>query len=114
MQSDRTIDYAKITGLTEDGGYLDCTVVDSFECLTKKQTRMMRLTVSDGVKQALILIWQQDLERQSRKCLKKDAGITLRVDYDEDRNSFTLHRGCIIKALWTKTGAAEYGIGDQV
>ena len=108
MRPGNNIENAKINGI------LDCAIVDAFECLTRNKSRMMRLTVTDGIKQALILIWQQDLERQNRKYLKKDEGVTLKVNYDEDRNSFTLQRGCVIQGLWTKKSADDYGIGEMV
>jgi hypothetical protein len=61
------------------------------------------MTISDGRKECLVLVWEQNIKLQKKKLLQKDQGIRLRTDYDPDRNSFVLKRGTIIEPLWSKS-----------
>jgi DNA polymerase III alpha subunit len=94
---DHTVDKSKINECLEG------VIVSVTEAKTKRGSDMLRMIVSDGKKECLILVWEQDIRNQHKKNFQVDKGIRIRVDYDKDRNSFVLQRGTIIEPLWTKT-----------
>lgn len=97
-----TVEHAKMTG------NLEAVVVDKQTARTRNKNRpFIRLIVNDGTQDALVLIWEGEIGTQDPHLLTKDTGIRLKVDYDEDRNSFSLTKGSIIKPLWTKKGWDE-------
>jgi DNA polymerase III alpha subunit len=67
---------------------------------TKKDSKYGRLTISDGLNTTTILIWEDDLEEYA-DLLKEKVGIKVYINYDKDRDSFTLQRrgGVIAKLL---------------
>jgi DNA polymerase III alpha subunit len=95
---DCTIEHAKMVGRLEG------VIVKSEQNLTRNNSKYLRLKVTDGIKECLVLVWEQDMVNQDSKLTKVDVGVRMRVDYDDERNSFTLHRGSIIEPLWTKKG----------
>jgi hypothetical protein len=102
-----SVEHAKMTG------NLEAVVVEKQISLTKaKQRPFMRLVVNDGLQTTLVLIWEGEIGLQDKGLLEKDTGIRLKVEYDQDRNSFALARGSVIKPLWTKRGWNEYQDGE--
>lgn len=96
VSGDHTVDKSKINDCLEG------VIVEVMYAKTKKGSDMLRMTVSDGRKTCLILVWEQDIRNQTKKLLQQDRGIRIRVTYDPDRNSFVLKRGTVIEPLWTK------------
>ena len=94
---DHTIDKAKLNGCIEG------VITEIVRTKTKKGSDMIRLIVSDGRKTCLVLIWEQEIKKQDKKLLQADCGVSVRVDHDPDRGSFTLRRGSKIEPLWSKT-----------
>jgi DNA polymerase III alpha subunit len=94
---DCTIEKAKANGCIEG------VITEANYSKTKNGSDMLRLLITDGKKVCLILIWEQDIKRQNKKHLKVDQGVRVRVNYDPDRNSFTLKKGTFIEPLWSKS-----------
>lgn len=101
-----TIEHAKAFGKLEG------VIVDKFENTTKTNKRYMKLTITDGSKDCLVMLWDNNITDQDEKLLRVDNGISLLVDYDADRNSFSLQRNTKIKQLWTKKGWQNLQDGD--
>ena len=97
VSGDHTVDKSKVNDCLEG------VIVEVTQARTKRNSDMLRMTVSDGRKTCLVLVWEQDIGNQSKKLLQPDKGVRIRVDYDRDRNSFVLKRGTVIDPLWTKT-----------
>lgn len=96
VSGNNTVDKSKINGCLEG-------VISSLAyAKTKKGSDMLRLMISDGRKTCLVLVWEQDIKNQPKKMLQENKGISIRVDYDDDRNSFMLKRGTVIEPLWTE------------
>lgn len=71
---------------------------------TKNDNPYGRVTISDGLSTATIVIWSDDLE-ESQEFLRDGVGIKAYVSYDNERDSFSLQKGTSITRLET---AAEY------
>jgi DNA polymerase III alpha subunit len=97
-RGDANIESAKIAG------YLEGVITDKFVGATRKGNKYMRLTITDGKKDCMVMLWSNDIDNQNSALLKIDAGIKLNVEYDPDRNSFMLSRGTVISPLWTRKG----------
>ena len=91
-----TVEHAKVNECLEG------VIIDVFYGVTKLKSTMLKLKISDGKRECLVIVWEQDLRHQPRKLLATDVGVKLQVDYDPDRNSFTLQRGTLIEQLWSK------------
>lgn len=93
---DSTIEHAKFTSRLEG------VITDKFEGITKNNgSRYMKLTITDGRKECMVMLWERDIERQIPEYIKIDCGIRIMVDYDPDRNSFVIMRGTKIEPLFT-------------
>jgi len=102
-----SVEHAKMTG------NLEAVVVEKHLARTKTKNRpFIRLIVNDGTQTTLVLIWESEIGLQDKGLFEKDSGIRLKVEYDSDRNSFTLARGSVIKPLWTKRGWNKYQDGE--
>jgi hypothetical protein len=101
-----TVEHAKLTG------NLEVVVAEKQTAKTRNGRPFIRLIISDGIQDALILIWEKDIPAQDQRLMCKDVGIRLKVEYDRDRNSFALARGSVIKPLWTKRGWDELQEGE--
>ena len=60
------------------------------------------MIVTDGMLRTNIMIWTKELAAIDRNLLVKDAGIRVIVDYDSERNSFSLRRNTNINMLKAK------------
>jgi DNA polymerase III alpha subunit len=96
VSGDHTVDKAKVNDCLEG------VIVEVTQAKTKRNSDFLRITVSDGRKRCLVLVWEQDMKNQAKKYLQPDKGVRIRVDYDKDRGSFTLKRGTVIEPLWSK------------
>ena len=102
-----TVEHAKLTGS------LEAIVVEKQTATTRAKGRpFIRLIVNDGIQDALVLIWENDIGRQDQELFVKDIGIRLKVEYDRDRNSFALARGSAIAPLWSKRGWNDLQDGE--
>ena len=94
-----TIEEAKAAGRIGDECKLEVVIVDIDFGLTKTNNEFARIVVSDGIQQALVMMWSNEMAIQDANNLMVDTGIQMYVDYDEQRNSFSLCRGEIIIRL---------------
>ena len=81
---------------------LECIVEDASFLETKKKLSYLKLLVSDGIQQALVFIWGNELAYQNLDYFTIGTGLLLPVDYDESRGTFTLCRGQIVRKLRMK------------
>lgn len=104
IQGNCTIDKAKEkSSKGERDIRLEVVVTQDREiAITKGGNNYARLRVSDGVQEALVLIWNNELKMQQKPRLEAGAGISMHVEYDESRGTFTLARGEIIVDLLPK------------
>lgn len=96
-----TVEHAKIHGMLEG------VIIRTERAITRNGNPYMRLIISDGVQEALVFVWGQELELQDDRLLLEDNGVRLRVSFDLDRGTFSLHKGSIIQPLWTKKAWEE-------
>ena len=69
---------------------------------TKNGSTMCKLTVTDGVQNILLIVWEQALRTFDNKVLTEGVGISAPVEYDEKRRSFNLARGEVVLNLIKK------------
>lgn len=102
IEGDCTIEKAKEIG--KDGGEpkLEVCITDLQFAVSKNKKDYARLIVSDGVQNALILVFSNELSIQDASTLVVGTGISACVDYDEMRGTFTMRRNQIIVKLLPK------------
>jgi len=85
-----------------DGGDLELEVVitDIDFAVSRNNNQYARLMISDGIQTALVLIFNNELERQKAENLAPGVGVQMAVDYDEMRGTFTLKRNEVIVPLF--------------
>jgi DNA polymerase III alpha subunit len=93
-----TIEDAKKWG-KEDPTKLEVVIADIDFSTTRTGKDYARIIVSDGMQQALVLMWHNEMGHQNADNLKPGTGVQMFVQYDETRNSFTLARNEIILRL---------------
>jgi len=88
-----SISDARINGREGDLTRMEAIVID-FELAKSKNNNKEfgRLKVTDGVQETLILIWNNELPYQDAEALQPNVGIIAYVNYDVQRNSFTMGR----------------------
>lgn len=113
----KDIAHAKVLSINEDNeqiaAILECVVTDKWAGTTKNGNDYAKLTVSDGIKTAVVLIWESELHQQQKELMQIGAGIRLNVLYDRDRDSYTLARGTTIEKLWTKAAFRALEEGED-
>ena len=60
---------------------------------------MCKLTITDGIQNILLIIWERALRTFDKNVLSEGIGISAPVEYDEQRRSFSLARGEVILSL---------------
>lgn len=96
-----TIEDAKTYGKTE-ATKLEVVIADIDFAVTKTGKDFAKIFVSDGMQQALVMMWQNEMRKQSAENLKPGTGVQMYVEFDESRNSFSLARNEIILKLKSK------------
>lgn len=112
IEGNCTIDAAKDSASTGGDPKLEVVIVDLEFRQTKTGKDFARLTVSDGIQDALVFIWGTELSIQRAECLVVGTGVQMFVNYDEERKTFALCRGEIIIKLLPKgwqTGNKDVG-----
>jgi DNA polymerase III alpha subunit len=79
---------------------LHCVVERVEICKTKAGKPYARVHVMDGLSSATIFVWNDAYEAYKTR-LVDGAGLKLQVEYDRERDSFTLRRNCSITPLYT-------------
>lgn len=92
----RSIAEAKVDGL------LECVIVEATMTMTKAKSPMCKLLVSDGIQTATLILWSDTIASTDREALKPGRGVSAKVDYDDERMTFTLSRGSRIHSLIKK------------
>ena len=77
-------------------------VISIEHAMSKKNKPYAKMIVTDGMLRTNIMIWTKELAAIDRNLLVKDAGIRVIVDYDSERNSFSLRRNTNINMLKAK------------
>jgi DNA polymerase III alpha subunit len=98
-----TIEIAKSFGNEGKEAKLEVIISDIEFRESKNGKQFAKLLVSDGVQDAHIFIWKNELDRQKAECLAPGAGVQMFVTYDKIRKMFALCRGEVILQLLPKT-----------
>lgn len=97
---DCTIENAKSFGIKGMDAKLEVIISDIEFRESKNGKSFAKMLVSDGIQEATIFIWKNELKIQNAECLVPGTGIQLFVDYDTERKMFALCRGeSIIKLM---------------
>jgi DNA polymerase III alpha subunit len=97
---DSTIEQAKSFGLKGLEAKLEVIISDIEFRESKNGKSFAKMLVSDGIQEAHVFIWKNELKIQNAECLVPNTGIQLFVDFDAERKMFSLCRGeCIIKLM---------------
>lgn len=94
-----TIESAKDVARTGGDVILEVVIVDIDFGVTRTGSEFTKFIVSDGIQQALVLMWSNEMAIQDARNLTPGTGVQMMVDYDEQRNSFSICRGEIIIRL---------------
>lgn len=93
----------------EEDALLEVMIIDQEFPTTKPKNGKAgsvyaKLTVTDGIQRALIFVWSNELGRQDPENFKEGVGIRIRVQYDQQRGTFTMRHGTnIIRLLANAT-----------
>jgi DNA polymerase III alpha subunit len=110
-KGDCTIAKAKTVALKGGKPKLEVLIKKKTEfARTKAGKDYARVFVTDGMQEALVLIWNSELAIQKESkpgagdfpTLEKGVGVSMDVDFDEQRGTFSLRRGAIINKLLDK------------
>lgn len=74
-------------------------VVNIEYAMSKNDKPYAKLTVSDGMLRTNIMIWTRELANIDKAAVKTGTGIRAIVDYDGERNSFSLRRNTTLNML---------------
>jgi DNA polymerase III alpha subunit len=83
----------------EDPTKLEVVIADIDFDTTRNGKDYAKIIVSDGMQQALVLMWHSEMALQNADNLKPGTGVQMFVNYDETRNSFSLARNEVILRL---------------
>jgi DNA polymerase III alpha subunit len=83
----------------EDATKLEVVIADIDFGVTRNGKDYAKIFVSDGMQQALVLMWHNEMGQQSADNLRPGVGVQMFVEYDESRNSFSLARNEVILKL---------------
>ena len=67
--------------------------------ISKNDKPYAKISISDGMLRTNVMVWAKELANIDKSVLRKDAGIRVIVDYDQERNSFSLRRNTTITVL---------------
>ena len=71
--------------------------------MSKNNKPYAKLVLTDGMLRANVMIWSKELGNIDKGAIKKDIGVRVIVDYDQEHNSFSLRRNSTITILKPKT-----------
>lgn len=97
-----TIEDAKIFGKDEPTR-LEGIISDIDFAKTKTNKDYAKIIISDGMQEALVFMWSNEMARQNAENLKPGTGVQMFVEYDETRGTFVLARNEIILKLKAKS-----------
>lgn len=83
----------------KEHGKLEAVIMNVNYGITKSETQMCRLQVSDGIGSASLLIWSDSLLTMDKAILRQGVGIRAFVNYSEKYNSFSLQQSFPIVRL---------------
>lgn len=103
-----TIKHAKILGEEEKEVGLEVMILSATMASTKPKegrevSQYLKLMVTDGIQQATVFVWANELARQDPTIFESGVGVRLRVSYDKVRNCFTLCRNTNLVRLRRRT-----------
>lgn len=97
-----TINAAKSTSKNGDV-VIEALVVDANTATTKNDRPYMKVLITDGIQRALVFIWEDSLKRQDFNIIQAGVGVSMVVDYDEKRSTFSVSRGETVQRLIQKS-----------
>ena len=106
IRGNGTIKNARSDGSEGDEATLEVMITDAVAATTKPKgnrqgSPYLKLIVTDGIQQAMIFMWSNELANQDPENLLPGVGVRLRVMYDKQRGTFTMCRGSNVIRLRT-------------
>lgn len=77
----------------KEHGMMEAVIDNVYWTKTRNDTPMCKLTVTDGVQSASMIIWHNELANIDRAILRIGRGIRANVNWDQKRKNFTLCTG---------------------
>jgi len=99
IEGNCTIEDAKLVAKNGGEPKLEVVITDLEFSISRNKKPYARVFVSDGIQNALVLIFSRELGIQDENNLVPGSGVQMIVEYDEKRGTFTLARGEIIIRL---------------
>lgn len=94
-----TIAKAKEAAKRGDEVIVEGIIADVQEGMTKKNTPYLKVFLTDGVQKGLIFIWSNELGYQDFSVIQAGIGVSMVVDYDDKRGTFSLSRNETVQKL---------------
>jgi DNA polymerase III alpha subunit len=94
-----TIGKAKERALVEGLVPLEGIIKDIVPATTKNDKPYLKVFLTDGIQDCLIFIWSNEILMQDSTTLQPNVGVTMMVQYDDKRSTFTLGRGQVVYKL---------------
>jgi DNA polymerase III alpha subunit len=95
----RNIEGTKKAYLRGEDSIVEAVITNVEYAKTKNDTTMCKLTITDGVQNILLIVWERALRTFDKNILSEGVGISAPIEYDEQRRSFSLARGEVILRL---------------
>lgn len=70
--------------------------------ISKNDKPYAKLVLSDGMLRTTVMIWNRELANIDKSVIKKDVGVRAIVDFDQERNSFSLRKNTTLTILKLK------------
>lgn len=83
-------------------GEVEAVISDVFHTKTRTNMPMCKLTITDGTRTAMMIIWSDELINIDKALLRIGRGFRAKVAWDGKRRNFTLRSGCSVIRLKRK------------
>lgn len=93
---------AKVAGAGGGEVLLEGMILDVQEGTTKTNKPYLKMFITDGIQRCLVFIWNNELSNQDFNTIKEHVGVSVYVEYDQERNTFSLARGELVNRLKRK------------
>jgi len=99
-----TIANAKDTAKHGNGDVvIEGIIVDVEEGMTKNNKPYLKIFITDGIQRALIFVWSNELRFQDFSVIQPGVGVSMVVDYDDKRGTFSLGRNESVQKLMLRS-----------
>jgi DNA polymerase III alpha subunit len=78
---------------------LEGIIVEANDATTKTGSKYLRILITDGIQTTLVFMWKNELAHQDREIIKPGRAVSVFVEYDPKRSTFTVARGETVSIL---------------